>query len=236
MTPYNATASQKMTEIRFRDQMRGTRIAAPIKLEPISRIPLYNTDRQTYTHTTIQTHSAHQNQYHKSTQAQASLLKTNRHTRVPRGTYNGHADTQKGSNWRERISAHTHILVHIYTHTYEAVQSKSMSRFVPLHISLQQKDQTTFNSLYSPPFFKRSIPTNHLSRAFIIVSLHFIYVHSLSVLCLSVCVCTYGLMFLTACMSVVKKPSSASAMMLMPQNPARRRERGWIYIYVCVCV
>ena len=113
-----------------------------------------------------------------------------------------------------------------------------MSRFVPLHISLQQKDQTTFNSLYSPPFFKRSIPTNHLSRAFIIVSLHFIYVHSLSVLCLSVCVCTYGLMFLTACMSVVKKPSSASAMMLLPQNPARRERRGEedIYIYMCVCV
>ena len=40
MTPYSATASQKMTLIKLSDQIRGTRTAAPIRLAPINRMPL----------------------------------------------------------------------------------------------------------------------------------------------------------------------------------------------------
>merc|ERR1719155_435559 len=39
MTPYSATASQKMTLIKLSDQIRGTRTAAPIRLAPINRMP-----------------------------------------------------------------------------------------------------------------------------------------------------------------------------------------------------
>ena len=39
MTPYIATASQKMTEIRFLDFILGVLTAAPTRVDPVINIP-----------------------------------------------------------------------------------------------------------------------------------------------------------------------------------------------------
>ena len=116
MTPYNATASQKMTDMRFSDQMRGTRIAAPIKLEPISRIPLYNT--HTHTHTYAFSTYHHENTYtyiRRNGTWSFGNLDRHKYIQIP---YHEAPTTDMPIHRKDPIDVNVYLSSHTHTYTY----------------------------------------------------------------------------------------------------------------------
>ena len=77
------------------------------------------------------------------------------------------------------LHKHTYSSIYTHTHTKQSNQSQCLVSCLFTFLSPTERPNhvSTLYTLF--PFFKHSIPTNHLSRAFIIVSLHFMYILSL---------------------------------------------------------